>query len=116
MTTSSISYSYLSQKITDCELPSTETLNIFSKAQQIEILKLCYNTQKRLLNKLLDDKRIEHADIEIPVVQLPKRNKNQSSKLKLWKLCPWLSKDYFSKIKADFTPHLETNKITKLTT
>ncbi|CAG8727630.1 7021_t:CDS:2, partial [Cetraspora pellucida] len=80
------------------------------------ILKLCYNAQKRLLNKLLDDKRIEHANIEIPVVQLPKRNKNQSSKLKLWELCPWLSKDYFSKIKANFTSHLETNKITELST
>jgi hypothetical protein len=112
----SISYSYLSQKITDCELPSLETFNTFSKAQQIEILKVCYNAQKKLLNKLLDDKRIEHADIEIPVVQLPKRNKTQSSKLKLWELCPWLSKDYFSKIKADFTPHLEENKITELTT
>ncbi|CAG8458360.1 7875_t:CDS:2 [Racocetra fulgida] len=117
MTTSPISYSYLSQKITNCELPSTETLNTFSKAQQIEILKLCYDAQKRLLNKLLEDKKLEHADVEIPVVQLPKRiNKNQSSKLKLWELCPWLSKDYFSKIKSDFTPHLEANKITELTT
>ncbi|CAG8842509.1 36080_t:CDS:2, partial [Gigaspora margarita] len=69
MTTLPISYIYLSQKITDCELPSTETLNTFSTIQQIENLKLCYD----------------------------------------------LSKDYFLKIKVDFMPHLEANKITELT-
>ncbi|CAG8511120.1 6283_t:CDS:2 [Dentiscutata erythropus] len=83
-----LSYKHFSAFYADCELPSTETLNTLLK----------------------------RADIEIPVVQLPKRNKNQSSKLKLWKLCPWLPKTYFSKIKADFTLHLEANKITELTT
>ncbi|CAG8789370.1 18219_t:CDS:2 [Gigaspora margarita] len=116
MTTSSISYLHLSQKIIDYELPSKETLYTFSKDQQIEILILCYDVQKILLNKLLEEKRIEHANIEFPVVQLPKRNKNQSLKLKLWELCPWLPKDYFSNIKGNFILHLEANKITELTT
>ncbi|CAG8834967.1 39674_t:CDS:2, partial [Gigaspora margarita] len=108
---SSITYSNLSQKIIDCELPSSETLNTLSTSQQIEILKLCYNAQRKLLNQLLEEKRIENADIEIPTIQLPKRNKTQSSKLKLSALCSWSPKDYFAKIKADFTPHLEENKI-----
>ncbi|CAG8505750.1 18848_t:CDS:2, partial [Racocetra fulgida] len=74
---SSISYVNLSQKIIDCELPSSETLNILSTGQQIEILKLCYNGQKKLLNQLLEEKKLENADIEIPIIQLPKRNKTQ---------------------------------------
>ncbi|CAG8462549.1 2573_t:CDS:2 [Racocetra persica] len=72
--------------------------------------------KKDCLINYLKKKKIEQTNIEIPVIQLPKRNKNQSSKLKLWELCSWLSKDYFTKIKADFTPHLEANQITELTT
>ncbi|CAG8773448.1 5436_t:CDS:2, partial [Dentiscutata erythropus] len=76
---SSISYTYLFQKITDCELPSKETLDILSA--------------------------------KIPTIQPSKRNRTQSSKLKLSALCSWLPKDYFAKIKADFTPHFEENQI-----
>jgi hypothetical protein len=116
MTSTSISYKYLFQKIIDCKLPSAETLNTLSTGQQIEILKLCYNAQRKILNNLLEEKRIEKANFEIPTIQPPKRNKHQSSKLKLSALCSWLPKDYFSKIKADFTPHLEENKIEASTT
>ncbi|CAG8800829.1 26238_t:CDS:2, partial [Racocetra persica] len=44
---------------------------------------------------------------EIPAIQPPKRNKTQSSKLKLSTFCTWLLKDYFAKIKA----HIEENQI-----
>ncbi|CAG8615461.1 829_t:CDS:2 [Dentiscutata erythropus] len=111
MATSSISYSYLSKKILDCEIPSKETFNTLSLDQQIEILKSCYNIQRKLLIKILEDKKNEQATIEIPNIQPPKRDKSKPSKLKLSELCPWLPKNYFSKIKADFTPHLEENKI-----
>ncbi|KAF0438023.1 hypothetical protein F8M41_004317 [Gigaspora margarita] len=94
---SSISYTDLSQKITDCALP--------------KLLKLCYNSQNQLLNELLEEKKRENADIDIPTIHPPKRNKTQSSKLKLSALCSWLPKDYFAKIKANFTPHLEKNQI-----
>ncbi|CAG8714836.1 6426_t:CDS:2, partial [Racocetra fulgida] len=107
----SITYSYLSQKIIDSEAPSEEILDTLSAQQKIEVLKLCYNSQRKLLNKLLEEKRIEQAIIEIPTIQPPKRDKNQSSKIKLWELCPWLPKTYFANIKADFTPHIRANKI-----
>ncbi|KAF0381757.1 hypothetical protein F8M41_012069 [Gigaspora margarita] len=87
-----ISYSYLSKAILDCKLPSEETLNLLSQNQQIENLN------------------------DIPNIQPPKRDKTKPSKLKLSELCPWLPKDYFSKIKADFTPHLEANNIKKSVT
>ncbi|KAF0475502.1 hypothetical protein F8M41_024611 [Gigaspora margarita] len=111
MATSSISYSYLSKKILDCEIPPEETFNTLSLDHQIEILKSCYNIQRKLLIKLLEDKKNEQAIIEIPNIQPPKRDKTKPSKLKLSELCPWLPKNYFLKIKADFTPHLEENKI-----
>ncbi|CAG8674744.1 10460_t:CDS:2 [Cetraspora pellucida] len=49
--------------------------------------------------------------ISIPNIQPPKRDKTKPSKLKLSELCTWLPKNYFSKIKSDFTPHLEENNI-----
>ncbi|CAG8682713.1 46281_t:CDS:2, partial [Gigaspora margarita] len=61
MATSSISYSYLSKKILDCEIPSEETFNILSLDHQIEILKSCYNKKRKLLVKLLDDKKNEQV-------------------------------------------------------
>ncbi|CAG8813803.1 18845_t:CDS:2, partial [Dentiscutata erythropus] len=74
-TSSSITYSYLSQKIIDSKAPSEEILDSLSAQQKIE-----------------------------------------SSKIKLWELCPWLPKTYFAKIKADFTSHIEANKIAESTT
>jgi hypothetical protein len=115
-TTTSISYSYLSRKILDCELLTKETFDTFSLNQQLEILKSCYNKQKKLLIKLLEDKKNEQTIIEIPNIQPPKRDKAKASKLQLSKLCSWLPKDYFLKIKADFTPHLEENRIAESTT
>ncbi|CAG8845469.1 31468_t:CDS:1, partial [Gigaspora margarita] len=47
----------------------------------------------------------------MPNIQPSKRDKTKLSKLKLSELCSWLPKNYFSKIKVDFTPHLEENKI-----
>ncbi|CAG8760314.1 15449_t:CDS:2, partial [Dentiscutata erythropus] len=87
------------------------TLDTLSASQQIEILKLCYDAQKNLLNKLLEEKKKENVDIKIPTIQPSKRNRTQSSKLKLSALCSWLRKDYFVNIKANFTPHLEENQI-----
>ncbi|CAG8606791.1 8246_t:CDS:1 [Cetraspora pellucida] len=115
-TATSISYSFLSRKILDCKLPTKETFDAFSLNQQLEILKSCYNKQKKLLIKLLEDKKNEQTIIKIPNIKLSKRDKAKVSKLQLSKLCSWLPKDYFIKIKADFTLHLEENRIVELTT
>ncbi|CAG8576101.1 5133_t:CDS:2, partial [Racocetra fulgida] len=88
---------YYLKKILDCELPTKET-------------------KKKLLIKLLEDKKNEQTIIEIPNIQPPKRDKAKASKLQLSKLCSWLPKDYFIKIKADFAPHLEENRIAESTT
>ncbi|CAG8457680.1 37697_t:CDS:2 [Gigaspora margarita] len=82
--------------------PSKEILDSLLAQQKIEVLKLCYNLQQKLLNKLLEKKRIEQAIIKIPTIQLSKRDKNQLSKIKLWKL-------------SDFTLHIEVNKIVEST-
>ncbi|CAG8794675.1 4086_t:CDS:2 [Gigaspora margarita] len=65
--TSSISYTDLFQKITDCALPSKETLDTLST---------------------------KNADIDIPTIQPSKRNKTQSSKLKLSALLTWSQLGY----------------------
>ncbi|CAG8815941.1 22660_t:CDS:1, partial [Dentiscutata erythropus] len=75
-TSSSITYSYLSQKIIDSEAPSEVILDSLSAQQKIEVLKLCYDLQQKLLNKLLEEKRIEQAIIEIPTIELPKQDKH----------------------------------------
>ncbi|CAG8681387.1 3851_t:CDS:2 [Cetraspora pellucida] len=75
-TSSSITYSYLSQKIIDSEAPSEEILDSLSAQQKIEVLKLCYDSQRKLLNKLLKEKRIEQAIIEIPTIEPSKRDKH----------------------------------------
>ncbi|CAG8812483.1 25003_t:CDS:2, partial [Cetraspora pellucida] len=106
-----ISYSDLSKAILNCKLPSKETLNILSQNQQIELLKFFYNKQQKLLNKLLEHKKNEQMPINIPNIRLPKRDKTKPSKLKLSELCTWLPKNYFSKIKSDFTPLLDENNI-----
>ncbi|CAG8796874.1 12159_t:CDS:2, partial [Dentiscutata erythropus] len=100
-TSSSITYLYLSQKIIDSKAPSEEILDLLSAQQKIE---------------LLEEKRIKQAIIEIPTMEPSKRDKYQLSKIKLWELCPWLPKTYFAKIKADFTPYIEANKIAESTT
>ncbi|CAG8551381.1 12182_t:CDS:2 [Dentiscutata heterogama] len=94
-TSSSITYSYLSQKIIDSEASSEEILDSLSAQQKIE---------------LLEKKRIEQAIIEIPTIEPPKQDKHQSSKIKLWELCSWLPKTYFAKIKANFTSILKQIK------
>ncbi|CAG8822082.1 23218_t:CDS:1, partial [Dentiscutata erythropus] len=66
---------------------SEEILNPLSAQQKIEVLKLYYDSQRKLLNKLLEEKRIEQAIIEISTIEPPKQDKHQSSKIKLWELC-----------------------------